>query len=105
MTERQDAASAPTSEVVLAAVHDITTDDGPAFADLTPTEQQRVSEPTRRILNALRSLPVEQRMEAMAMRFYGEVTWDDEEERDVVTDPVDVMPGASLWVDEAWVDG
>lgn len=61
-----------------------------------------VDEAAANVLDALRALPVERRMAAMGMVFYGEVEWDDEEERDVIR-PVldDVVPGAAVYVDEA----
>lgn len=55
------------------------------------------------IHEALMALPVEQRMDAMGMAVYGTTDWDDEEERDVVRDPVDVIPGAPLWVETTWL--
>ena len=56
------------------------------------------------VIEALRSLPVERRMEAMGMTLYGEVTWDDEDARDVVVPVVDVAPGSFVYVESTWVE-
>lgn len=56
-------------------------------------------------IDALRSLPDGQRIEAMGMELYGEVMWDDEEEQEVVRPVIGATPGASVFVDSGWVDG
>jgi hypothetical protein len=55
------------------------------------------------VLDALLDMPVEQRMEAMGMTVYGTVMYDDETETDFVEEPIDVMPGASVFVETSWV--
>lgn len=55
-------------------------------------------------IEALRSLPVETRMAVMGMVLYGEVTWDDEEDSEVVVPVIDdCAPGAYAYVDERFV--
>lgn len=63
-------------------------------------------EATQRLRDALLALPVEQRMEAMGMTFYGEVGWDDEAEADTITPAIEVTPGAVLYVEAEmrWTD-
>lgn len=95
-------AAARVEEVVAEALREWQRNLG---SPLAPTTLwiDRAEVPAKVVLDALRALPVEQRMEAMGMALYGTTDWDDEEARDVIEPDVDVTPGAPVWVERTWV--